>query len=338
MEDDFEEQRTLRTFAELTTRLLDEAPLEDILRIVTDAAIELLPGEHASVRVLDESGTKLLCGVRSGAGASEKPMTFEVGEGIIGWAVKHGCLARVNDARTNERFKPAERQGFEVRSLLAVPIRSAGHVLGVLGITSPHLGTFTGEHEPVAVLLANCVAPIIEKARLARLALLDQNTLAFNQRYLFPRLGEEINRARRYGAALSIMLMDLDRFKNVNDTHGHATGDIVLQTFTDRVRSAVRLSDVLIRRGGDEFVLIAPNTGLDAAGAVAERIRAGTITDPVPACCGVVISQTVSIGVVQWDGDEDEHGLEARADQAMYEAKRRGRNQVVVAPAGNADR
>ena len=325
-----QEKEILQTLVDLTTKLLEEAPLEVILNLVTNAAVQLLPAEHASIRVLDESGTKLLCGARSGTAVSEKPMSFRVGEGIMGWVVKHGSLARVNDGMKDGRFKKPQRQGFEVRSLLVVPLRISGHSLGVLGLTSSYLGAFTREHEPIAILLANCAAPVIAKARLERLALMDHNTMAFNQRYLFPRLRQEIHRARRYGHDLAVLMMDLDHFKSVNDRHGHAAGDLALQIFADRVRDTVRLSDVLVRRGGEEFVLIAPNADIPAASLVAERIRSKMSETAIELSNDESLVQTVSIGVVNWNGAEDERELEARADAAMYEAKRLGRNRVVA--------
>jgi diguanylate cyclase (GGDEF)-like protein len=128
-----------------------------------------------------------------------------------------------------------------------------------------------------------------------------------------------------------VALLDLDNFKLVNDAHGHAVGDAVLRGFADRVREVVRRQDVLVRRGGDEFVLIMPETGEAAARLAAERIRARLAAGPLDCGDGVHVAQTVSIGVVTWDGNEEPTSLEQRADAAMYEAKRRGRDQIAVA-------
>jgi two-component system cell cycle response regulator len=125
--------------------------------------------------------------------------------------------------------------------------------------------------------------------------------------------------------------MDLDHFKSVNDKYGHATGDAVLRMFADRVRKAVRRVDVLVRRGGEEFVLIMPATGATQAHATGNRIQVTLHAEPFDAEGGVHIRQTVSIGVATWDKRETPEQLERRADEAMYEAKRLGRNRVVVA-------
>ena len=122
-------------------------------------------------------------------------------------------------------------------------------------------------------LLANCSAPPIERARLRRLAMFDDTTMAFNHRYLTPRLVEEMERASRSSGDVSVLYMDLDHFKSVNDNHGHAVGDVVLRMFADRVRKVVRRIDVLVRRGGEEFVLIMPATGATQAHATGHRIQ-----------------------------------------------------------------
>jgi diguanylate cyclase (GGDEF)-like protein len=110
-------------------------------------------------------------------------------------------------------------------------------------------------------------------------------------------------------------------------------GDQVLTAFADRVRACVRSVDVLVRRGGEEFVLVMPTTAGEEACDVAERIRRELARTPLSVRGGLALSQTVSIGVAVWDGLEPAEALEERADQAMYEAKRHGRNRISEAPA-----
>src|SRR5262249_9086817 len=171
----------------------------------------------------------------------------------------------------------------------------------------------------------------IDPRRRAPLAVFDDIQVAFNHRYLAPRLVEEMERASRAGGDVSLLYMDLDHFKRVNDDHGHAVGDAVLRMFADRVRRAVRRVDVLIRRGGEEFVLIMPQTGATQAHATGTRIQHTLHVDPFEIEGSPPIQQTVSIGVATWDKRETPEQLERRADAAMYEAKRLGRDRVVVA-------
>jgi diguanylate cyclase (GGDEF)-like protein len=325
-------ERALDVLLQLTAQLADDRPLEESLNAVTEAALGLLHADHASVRLLDTSRRALLCGARSGTGEDDRPMDFKRGEGILGWVVEHGQAARIAEVEHDTRWLRPQGQTFHVRSIIAEPLWSSGEVIGVLSVTSPSSDAFTSEDQLLLRLLANCSAPPIETARLRRLAMFDDTTLAFNYRYLTPRLVEEMERAGRTGSDVSLLYMDLDHFKAVNDAHGHAVGDAVLRTFAERVRQAVRRIDVLVRRGGEEFVLIMPATGATQAHATGHRIQQSLHDEPFVTDNGALrLRQTVSIGVATWDKRETSEQLEHRADRAMYEAKRLGRNRVVVA-------
>jgi diguanylate cyclase (GGDEF)-like protein len=135
-----------------------------------------------------------------------------------------------------------------------------------------------------------------------------------------------MERAKRYNHPLSLIMFDLDHFKQVNDTYGHAIGDYVLQTLTKIARVNLREIDILIRWGGEEFIIIAPDTDLKSATVLAERIRKAVeefTFDQV----GKI---TVSFGVTQFKKDDTEDTIIKKADDAMYEAKRNGRNRVEV--------
>jgi diguanylate cyclase (GGDEF)-like protein len=323
--------RTLQLLLQLTAQLTDDRPLEDFLKAVTDASVELFSADHASIRLLDASRSMLLSGARSGIGEFGPPIEFRRGEGVIGWVIDQGMPVRIDDVEQDARFTPRKTQGFEIKSLMAEPLWSSGEVIGVISMTSPRLAAFDEDDQLMLRLLANCSAPPIERARLRRLAMFDDITMAFNHRYLAPRVVEEMERASRAGGDLSILYMDLDHFKSVNDKYGHATGDAVLRLFADRVRKAVRRVDVLIRRGGEEFVLIMPQTGPMQAHATGNRIQQTLAAEELDIDGGIRLQQTVSVGVATWDQRESPDQLERRADEAMYEAKRLGRNRVVVA-------
>ncbi len=328
-----DERRSIRPFIELTRQLLRSPSLEQALEQVCETAMRILPAEHASVRVVDGSEQRLLSGARRGVGVEHKPLHFAPGQGAAAWVVTHGKTVRLDDAPLDPRFVKTERakQGFEPRSWLGAPLWSGERPVGVLGVMSSAPAVFDEEDELALTLLANCASPILERARLERLTITDPLTLAFNHRYLQPRLAEELARAGRRRAPLSLLLMDLDHFKQVNDEHGHAVGDQVLCEFVERVRELVRLSDVLVRRGGEEFVLLMPEMGGEDALRAAKRIRARLAEEPVATDGPQSVLQTVSIGVAAWDGQQSADELEARADAAMYAAKRAGRDRVVLA-------
>jgi two-component system, cell cycle response regulator len=314
----------------LTEALGQDHTLEESLHAITDAALALVDADHASVRLLDTAKTALLSGARSGVGMSHKPLEFHRSDGMMGWAVQHGQSVAVDDAEDDPRFLRSPSQGFAIRSLVVEPLWSSGDVIGVLSVSSAKPRAFDAHARLKVRLLANCSVPPIEKARLHRLAMVDDLTLAYNVRHLAPRVREEMGLAARTGSPLSFLLLDLDHFKRVNDEHGHAVGDAVLRQFADCVRERVRRADVLVRRGGEEFALLMPGTALCEARVIAERIQEAAAELELAVGQGT-LTQTVSIGVASWDGEEGPESLERRADLAMYDAKRRGRNCVSVA-------
>lgn len=164
------------------------------------------------------------------------------------------------------------------------------------------------------------------RASVLDMALRDSLTNAYNRRYLIDRLERERQRAVRTGQPLSLLMIDIDAFKAVNDRHGHAAGDLALQAVAKVCEGAMRQYDLLARYGGEEFVVLLPNTSLEQACLVAERVRAAVAATGIPALEGV--SVTISLGVSQLDfAERDATPLLTRADQALYAAKRGGRNR-----------
>jgi diguanylate cyclase (GGDEF)-like protein len=159
------------------------------------------------------------------------------------------------------------------------------------------------------------------------LAYRDELTELPNRRGATRQLEVLISRARRHGQQLALLLIDADRFKAVNDEHGHAVGDVVLRELAARLRERVRREDIVGRWGGEEFVVALPETTPDGAAAVAESLRAAVACTPIEAD-GVELKVTVSIGVAAWTGLELDD-LVARADRALYAAKAAGRDRVV---------
>jgi diguanylate cyclase (GGDEF)-like protein len=163
------------------------------------------------------------------------------------------------------------------------------------------------------------------EAQMARLVIQDPLTNVLNARAFSERLGQELDRNRRYPRPLSLMYMDLDNFKIINDTHGHQTGDAVLRLVADATRSSVRQADIVGRLGGDEFAVLMPETDAQLADAAAKRLIASlrNVFKGTP-------NVTASIGVVSCTAtDASTDDLLRRADQAMYDAKKSGKDRVV---------
>lgn len=167
---------------------------------------------------------------------------------------------------------------------------------------------------------------------LERLSRFDELTNLYNRRHFMTLARHELNRGKRYGGKISVMMIDIDHFKRVNDNHGHRTGDIVLAAIASQISQALRDTDIAGRLGGEEFSVVLPETELGNAILVAERLRQQVAGGAIDIGSGNTLNCTLSIGVADWsDKTEDVEKLLHRADQALYEAKNSGRNKVVSA-------
>lgn len=220
--------------------------------------------------------------------------------------------------------------GYRTHSVLAAPLRDAAqrnlgvlqliNAIGVDGQAVP----FHPRLEEVARAFAAYAAIAVRSARLEELSFKDPLTDGYNRRYLMLRLYEEVSRAARYQQPLSLILLDLDGFKSINDRWGHSAGDDVLKQVVQLLASQSRLDSVVARYGGDEFIALLPSTTKAAALIYAERMRA--IIERYPFQHGPL---TASFGVAGYPDDPGNVGdLIKRADHALYEAKRQGRNLV----------
>jgi len=227
-------------------------------------------------------------------------------------------------------------------SVALVPLVRNKRIIGSLNLGSrdverftPALGTDFIEH--MASIIAICLENVISNEMLKYIGLTDSLTGVYNRRYIDRRLIEEIARARRQGYRISCMYIDIDHFKNVNDSSGHQAGDEVLRDVAGRIKAELRLSDALARFGGEEFVVLLIDADLENASMVAQRIRASVANTPFSLSNGQAIDVSVSIGVATLEDFERDHAIEgvaqqlvAQADAALYRAKEGGRNQVVT--------
>jgi diguanylate cyclase (GGDEF)-like protein/PAS domain S-box-containing protein len=221
------------------------------------------------------------------------------------------------------------------KSMASAPLRSRGVVFGFLNLESAEAGFFNQMHAERLQAFADQAAIAIENARLyaevQQSAITDELTGAYNRRGLLELGRREIERARRYMRDLSILMVDIDHFKDINDTYSHAAGDQVLVELIKRWRVSLREVDLLGRIGGDEFTILLPETDLESATQVAGRLLEEISSQPFFTENGPVCV-TVSIGVAGVGKDiVDLQELLSRADNAMYSAKKSGRNKVVLA-------
>lgn len=171
----------------------------------------------------------------------------------------------------------------------------------------------------------------LSEERFRKLSVTDSLTGLFNSRHLHERLQIEIERANRYGRPLSLLVLDADNFKQINDTWGHLIGDGVLQALAHTINQCLRRTDSAYRYGGEEFVVLMPEAADNVAVAVAERLRHEFSLQRISAGGGEEVSCTVSIGVAEYVSGEDARRFVQRADEATYAAKRAGKNRVILA-------
>jgi diguanylate cyclase (GGDEF)-like protein len=194
------------------------------------------------------------------------------------------------------------------------------------------------ELETVQILnaLRTQSAPYLQNAMLHRkvkdLAALDDLTMILNRRFGLRRLQEEFSRSVRHGVPVSVLMIDIDHFKTFNDTFGHDAGDAVLRRISETLESNLRSGDVICRYGGEEFLVVAPGTGLNDAAVLADRLRRIIETDQV-AWGNQTLAVTVSIGMATWPIERASISEEliTAADKALYHAKDRGRNCIAMA-------
>lgn len=244
-------------------------------------------------------------------------------------------------------FAPCDHQlicpaAVDIRSIAIIPLTHRQTLLGSINLCSADPQRFTATHatdflEHLGVIASFCVENAINRARLMRSGFTDVLTGWHNRRYLTVRLGEELARARRDRARLVCLMLDIDHFKRVNDSWGHAAGDAVLREIAQRIESQVRASDIAARYGGEEFVVLLPGTDVDSALLLAERIRKAVSATPIslPNGEGVTITASIGISEVQPAPEADDlktigDSLIARADVALYAAKAAGRDRVMV--------
>ncbi|HXH28513.1 MAG TPA: sensor domain-containing diguanylate cyclase, partial [Candidatus Polarisedimenticolia bacterium] len=223
------------------------------------------------------------------------------------------------------------------RSVLAVPLMSRGRVIGVLEAVSGTSGPrFRAPDARLLSLLLEPAAVAVDNAVLLRrseeLSITDDLTKLYNSRFLNSTLRREVERSKRYRTPVSLIFLDLDGFKNVNDRHGHLFGSRTLVEVGAVIRGTVREIDIVSRFGGDEFTVILPQTGPEGAMTIAERVRQRISETRFLESHGLSVHISASIGIASFpDHGRTKDDLIARADQAMYRVKGRGKNGVALA-------
>jgi diguanylate cyclase (GGDEF)-like protein len=304
-----------------------------LLSRIAELVCQLVGAKACSVMLLDGDRKRLLAKAAYGLRTERMhTLSFQVGEGVAGWVVEHGEPALIADVTKDARFVTLPGNQTPIGSMLCVPLLARSERVGVVTATSEHANAFHADDLELMRFISTTIALDIENVRLHRVAVTDPLTSAFNREFLQTRLPAEIESALDRDRPLSIALVDVDHFKAVNDQHGHGVGDAVLAEVARRLRGAIRGGDLLVRYGGEEFLVVLPKADAGRAWEVGERMRQRVCERAFDVGDGLALLLRVSVGIAQWRIGEKMPELIERADVALYDAKQRGRNRVEVAP------
>jgi diguanylate cyclase (GGDEF)-like protein len=340
---------------ELAQRLEERAMLFEVLRMMTSSQEldqvlhtlvervgQLLRLREVVIFIHDEDTAEFVVRAAFGFPREEAVIgrSVKLGEGISGQVGKTREPIVIDDVSHEDMYLGfwghAERKG----SLAAVPILHQDRLLGVLTVTRPEQDPITDVHLHLLRAIADNAALAIRNAqlftRMRELSTQDELTGLANRRLFHNQLGMEIDRVRRFEKPLSLVAIDIDHFKLLNDRHGHPVGDAALREVALLLGRSVRKVDTVARVGGEEFMILLPRADISEAAGVAGKLRQAILAHDFPGGKEQPEGRlTVSLGVSQLAATDDRHGesLINRADQALYAAKHAGRNRVFVVDA-----
>jgi diguanylate cyclase (GGDEF)-like protein len=300
----------IETQTAISTSDLD---IDGVMRLVAREALAIAGSDGACVELAD--GGDVVCSAAAGTALPFLGLRLKASESITGECFRTGQMLICTDTETDARVGREACRTVGARSMIVVPLAHGGEVKGVLIVWSATAHDFGGHESQLLALLANTSGAALVRAELiteltARAATDDLTGVA-NRAAWHARLHEAIARSRRNGLPLSVIVLDLDGFKQVNDRYGHSAGDRVLRDISRRWLTALRETDLLGRLGGDEFAVILEDTDQTCAGVVIARLDQA-----------IDLTHGASTGLAVWDRTEDGTELLARADRQMYQQKR----------------
>ncbi|HEX5029530.1 MAG TPA: diguanylate cyclase [Gaiellaceae bacterium] len=321
-----------RRLAEIFHDVLSEQSLGALLERIADTLAELIPYEDVHIYEADEAKRELRAVLARGDWADEvMSESFSFGEGITGWAVDHREAVLANQAHLDPRVRFVPGTPIEPEALIAVPLVTRGQLKGTLNIYRVgEDAAFSDEEFLLAKRFGDAAALAIDnahiRARLEHQAETDALTGLYNHRAFHDRLRQELLRASAAHENVSVVMLDLDDFKKVNDVYGHGIGDQLLQQVADVLRKTVRATDVVCRVGGEEFAVIMPSGDMRSSTALAERIGDELAKLEADAVGKLSVSTGIAIGPVNAANPRE---LVACAEAAMMTAKTRGKGLIV---------
>jgi diguanylate cyclase (GGDEF)-like protein len=331
------EQRKVQQMAVLqdaVAAIASHLDVEPLLEHLTSLSALLVKAELSGLVILHPE-TDAVQYFKANISPDDFPVkTMPKGKGLLGAVLRGSAPIRLADASADPRFEGLPSGHPFIRGFIGVPMLLKDKVIGGIFVANKEDDApFTQEDEDLIFMLSLQAATAVENARLytktAELATTDGLTGLLNRRAFMERLAEEAGRSSRYERYFSLLLIDIDHFKLVNDTYGHPAGDAVLKSLSQTLKMQIRSVDIAGRYGGEEFVIILPETNSSGAQLVGERIRNVVSKLPFMLPNGSEIGLTISIGIASFPEDASEkEELLRKADEALYFAKEHGRNMA----------
>jgi diguanylate cyclase (GGDEF)-like protein len=325
----------LLVFHELARALTSNLDLDSILRTVLEYMERFIDADLWALLMLDHERQELRYTYADGKeNELLSNLRVKVGEGLAGWVAQHGETLIVPEAQIDPRLaSTANGQNFSIKSAIGLPIRGRKGTHGVLEIFNPHLNKHSDYNIAFLHILVDFAAIAIENAqdvaRAQQLTVTDDVTGLYNTRHLYTVLEKELSIARRDSKPLSLVFLDLDRFKLVNDAHGHLIGSELLGHVGRHIRKLCRSTDLCFRYGGDEFVILMPGTTRQESLQMARSIHASLAGNVFTVGKGLELHIGASVGIAAYPGDgKSVHSILGAADKRMYNVKSTGRGRV----------
>jgi diguanylate cyclase (GGDEF)-like protein len=324
----------LLVFHELARSLTSTLDLNSILRIILEYMERFIDAELWALLMLDPERNELYYASAEGEDPRFEGLRVKMGEGLAGWVARHGETLIIPDAATDPRFAiTSQGRSFSVSSAIGLPIRGRKGTYGVLEIFNPNLDRHSEYSIAFLHILVDYAAIAIENAqdvaRIQQLTITDDVTSLYNARHLYAVLDRQLELSRKESKFLSLVFLDLDRFKLVNDVHGHLVGSELLRRVGRHIQRLCRSADLCFRYGGDEFVILMPNTSREEALKMTRSIHAGLINEDFEIERGLRLSVGASAGIATYPGDgRTIHAILGAADKRMYAVKNSGRGRV----------